>query len=82
MGLFTLLTILGSLLAVGGLLSLRRLLQLPLGQQFQSRDPFSQSIAILFAAEVGDVEFRRLQRRTIWLFCGAMLVLYLARLSV
>lgn len=77
--LFVVLTVLGNVLAVGGAFSLRRLLRLPFAQGLKPRDPFSRTIAILFTQDADDADFRRCQRQTIWLFCGAMLVLYLAR---
>lgn len=80
--LLALLTAIGIALTILGVMSLRGLLRTPVAQTLKSTDPFSRTIAILFTTGISDANFRRRQRRTIWLFCGAMLVLYLARLLV
>ena len=45
----------------------------------QSRDPFSSTLAVLFSGEHGDPRIRRLQTRTVKVFWGVILLLFVSR---
>jgi len=73
-----------TLIAVGvfiaGVRSLNSLKRLDDATGSERSDPFYTSVALLFSTSPRDAKFRSRQRRTIWLFCGAILLLYFARI--
>ncbi|MCR9201196.1 MAG: hypothetical protein NXI04_21355 [Planctomycetaceae bacterium] len=44
------------------------------------KDPLHTSFSVLFSTNPPSPEFRSHQRRIIWMFCGSMLLLYVARI--
>jgi len=42
-------------------------------------DPVASSIMLLFSTKESDPQFRKIQKRTAWLFCLSMLALIVAR---
>ena len=77
----TLLTILAIGLFIVGLKSLGSLKRLGEPTSLERADPLYTSVTLLFSTSPRNNEFRAAQRRTIWLFCGAILLLYLARVA-
>lgn len=72
----------GVFLFVAGVVSLRALKQLAGENEDERTDPFFTSVSLLFSTAPRNDAFRRRQRRTVWLFCGSVLMLYCARLAL
>jgi hypothetical protein len=67
---------------VAGVVSLKRLKRIDQPTDAERVDPFYTSVALLFSTTPRSHEFRAIQRRTIWLFCGSLLLLFLARVAM
>ena len=76
---FVLITALAVAAFAGGVVSLANLRQLGSPTDRERADPFLQSVTFLFSTEPRGEAFRKVQRRTIWLFCGAILLLFAAK---
>lgn len=78
-------SVVATLIAVGlfvaGVRSLNSLKRLDEATGADRSDPFYTSVALLFSTSPRDAKFRGRQRQTIWLFCGAILLLYFARIA-
>ena len=74
-----------TLVAIGlfsvGVASLISLHGLDNPTSLERSDPFYTYVTLLFSTAPRSQEFRVAQRRTIWLFCAAILLLYLARVA-
>lgn len=77
----SLLTLTAVGLFVAGIRSLISLNRMALPEVPERQDPFFDLIGLLFFTGTRTPEFEKLQRRTIWLFSTAMLLLYLARVA-
>lgn len=66
-------------LFVAGVRSLAALKRIGEPTQAERSDPYYTSITLLFSTANRGDEFRAVQRRTIWLFCASILLLFLAR---
>ena len=78
----SILTLMAIVLFAAGVRSLFALQQLGAPTDAERADPFFNFVGLLFSTATRTDEFRVVQRRTIWLFCGSMLLLYLARMSL
>jgi len=65
-------------LLAAGIRSLNALNRMADSKDVDRSDPFFSMFSILFSTASRDAEFRSLQRRTIWLLCGALLFFFLA----
>ena len=45
----------------------------------RTRDPFTSTLAVLFSNTHGDAAIRKRQRRTINMFCGVVLLVFVSR---
>ena len=77
-----LLSLAGTILFLLGVWSFVQLRQLAKQEKIAPNDPFGNYLAVLFWTGERTLDFRRRQRRTIWLFCGAALLLYIARAGI
>jgi hypothetical protein len=80
--LFILLTSMGVAVMVLGFFSLQSLMSATSESSAgDKRDPFlaGRVLSALFNTKHADMTLRRLQKRTIWLFCGSMLLFFVAR---
>lgn len=76
---FLALTFLATALFVAGCYSLRNFLTALKAEGISSDDPFFSKISLLFTPNIQDPSLKKQQKRVIWLFCGALLVLFVAR---
>ncbi len=75
------LTLIAIGLFIAGLWSLASLKRIAEPTESERADPYYTSVTLLFSTVNRGDEFRKVQRRTIWLFCGSMLLFYLARIT-
>ncbi|QDV27959.1 hypothetical protein [Aureliella helgolandensis] len=73
------LTLLSVGLLIAGVRSLVLLQRIDEPTDSERSDPFYTPVTLLFSTAPRSAKFGAVQRRTIWLFCGSILVLYLAR---
>lgn len=76
---YAVLTLIAIGLFVAGVRSLVALRRIDGPTAAERSDPFFTSVTLLFSTADRSDEFRSVQRRTIWLFCGSILLLYIAR---
>ncbi|GAA5508879.1 hypothetical protein Rcae01_04348 [Novipirellula caenicola] len=75
------LTLIAIGLFVAGVRSLASLKRIAEPTDTERSDPFFTSVTLLFSTANRSDEFKLVQRRTIWLFCGSILLLYIARVA-
>jgi hypothetical protein len=80
--LFFLLTGLGTLASVLGVVQLFLLRKLIPRESKNRNDPFDNIVGVLFTTSHQDPDITRRQRLAIWTFCIAILLLFAARLSL
>ena len=77
----SILTLFATGLFIAGMRSLALLNRIDEPSNAERSDPFFTLVALLFSNAKRSDKFRKLQRRTIWLFCGSILLLYVARVA-
>lgn len=77
-----LLTFIGTALFIAGCYSFRALRRLQAPEHNNEKDPFGQSISLVFSTGERSPEFGRRQRQTIFYFSAAILLLFVARFAV
>ena len=75
-------TFLAVLLCAGAFKSLGALKEMHGPTDADRNDPLYTSFGLLFSTDPPSAEFRTLQRRIIRMFCGSVLLLYVARMMV
>ena len=74
-----LLTALANGLFIAGVISLESLYRLGEPSALESSDPLYTPVTLLFSTVPRSKTFRAAQHRTVWLFCGSILLLLVGR---